>query len=256
VDVRPQRGDLVAVIDQGAQVLNAIGRRQDQLRSLVTSMHRTADAVSARDAALRDSITQLRPTLPQVTKTVRAVQNLSTVATPVSDNLVTAAIALAPVIRDLSPTAADARRLVAKLPAALSATDPLLKRLRTFTRAATPVADALGPVLRQVIPMLNYLEPYKRDLYGIAANMGSIFQTYGGLEPPNVQGPHHEVNSGRVQLLVSPASYGATPPALKKLEDALLQTGVLKLIGGLRTNYFPPPGTSDSPPRGPLRKSV
>lgn len=248
-DLRAQRGDLVAVIDQGAQVLNALGRRQEQLRSLVTSMHRTADAVSRRDAALRASITQLRPTLPQVSKTVAAVQHLSTTATPVSDNLLTAAVALQPVIRDLGPTTADARRLAAKLPAALDATDPLLRQLRSFTTAATPVTDALGPVLRQVVPMLNYLEPYKRDLFGLAANMGSLFQFYGGLEPPNVQGPHHEINSGRVQLLVSPASLGATPPELVKLEDALLQTGVLKEIGGLRSNYYPPPGSADGPPR-------
>lgn len=248
-DLRAQRGDLVAVLDQGAQVLNAIGRRQDQLQSLVRSMHHTATAVSARDATLRASITQLRPTLPQVSKTVTAVQHLAKSATPVSDDLVTAATALRPVVRDLKPTAADARRLVAKLPAALNATDPLLTRLRTFTRAATPVADALGPVLRQVVPMLTYLEPYKRDLYGVAANMGSLFQFYGGLEPPNVQGPHHEINSGRVQLLVSPASLGATPPSLVKLEDALLQTGVLKVLGGLRSNYYPPPGSSDALPR-------
>lgn len=246
-DLRAQRSDLVTAVDQGAQVLSAIGRRDAQLRSLVTSARRTADAVSSRDAALRDSIDALPPTLKQVKKSVAAVQDLSRSATPVSDTLVTAARSLEPVLRDLPATAADARRLVARLPAALDATDPLLRQVASFTRAAAPVADALGPVLREVVPMLTYLEPYKRDLAGVAANMGSLFQFYKP-EGADHSGPHQEINSGRVQLMASPATLGATPPALRKLEDALLRTGVLSVLGGLRTNQYPPPGTSDAPP--------
>jgi phospholipid/cholesterol/gamma-HCH transport system substrate-binding protein len=246
-DLRAQRSDLATAVDQGAQVLSAVGRREAQLRSLVTSTRRAADAVSSRDAALRDSVDALPPTLKQVNKSVAAVQDLSRSATPVSDTLVTAARSLQPVLRDLPAAAADARRLVARLPAALDATDPLLRQVARFTRAAAPVADTLGPVLREVVPMLTYLEPYKRDLYGVAANMGSLFQFYKP-EGADHSGPHKEINSGRVQLMASPATLGATPPALRKLEDALLRTGVLSVLGGLRTNQYPPPGTSDAPP--------
>ncbi len=249
VALREQRDSVVTLVDDGARVLNAVGRRGDALRTLIRATNQTATAVASRDDALRRTIQEFPRALPQVRRTLAAVSGLSRKATPVTDDLGTAAVALTPVLRDLPATAADARKLVARLPAALRATDPFLKELKPAAQKAAPVADTLGPLLRNLVPMLEFLEPYKRDIWGVGAGMGSVFAFEGEGEQPGHSGPHAKVASGRVQLLVSNASLGATPPSLAKLEDALLQTGVLKALGGLKTNYTPPPGSADNPPR-------
>ena len=110
----------------------------------------TATAVASRDDALRRTIQEFPRALPQVRRTLAAVSGLSRKATPVSDDLGTAAVALTPVLRDLPATAADARKLVARLPAALRATDPFLKELKPAAQKAAPVADTLGPLLRDI----------------------------------------------------------------------------------------------------------
>lgn len=245
-----ERRPLAQLIDQGGRVLAAVGRRGNQLQHLIRSMDATSRAVASRDDALRATIDELPSTLTQVRGTLGRVTTLAKKTTPVSDDLARAAGALRPVIADLRPTAADARRLVRSLPSALHVADPMLQALRPAVTKAAPVADALGPVLRNLVPVLEYLEPYKRDLWGVGAGMGSVFEFIGGKEGPGYDatgGEHDRVAYGRVQLMANPASLGATPPGLKKLEDALLQTGVLQVLGGLKTNYYPAPGTADSP---------
>lgn len=248
--LREERASLAGLVDDGSRVLEAVGRRGDQLQRLVRAVNTTSHAVAARDDELRASIDALPSTLGQVRTSLARVDALARKATPVSDNLTRAATKLQPVFEDLAPAAADGRKLVARLPAALRAADPMLQALRPAARQAAPVVDALGPVLRNLVPVVEYLEPYKRDLWGVAAGMGSVFEFIGGNEGPghDATGAEHDrVAYGRVQLMANPASLGATPPGLKKLEDALLQTGVLSVLGGLKTNYYPAPGSAASP---------
>lgn len=247
-----ERQSLARLVDDGARVVDAVGRRGAQLQTLVRAMNTTSRAVAARDEALRETIDELPSTLTHVRGTLARVETLAHKTTPVTDQLARAAGALEPVISDLKPAATDGRRLVNRLPSALRAADSLLEALRPAAAKAAPVVDALGPVLRNLVPVVDYLEPYKRDLWAVAAGMGSVFEFIGGKEGPRYDasgGEHDRVAYGRVQLMVNPASLGATPPSLKKLEDALLQTGVLKALGGLHTNYYPAPGSADSPNR-------
>lgn len=247
-----EKQSLAGVIDDGGQVIEAVGRRGDQLRTLVRAMDTTSRAVAARDHELRQTIEALPGTLQQVRETLAKVETLAGTATPVSDDLTRAAAALKPVFDDLGPATADGRRLVNALPAALRVTDPMLKALRPAAEEAAPVVDALGPVLRNLIPVVEYLEPYKRDLWGVGAGMGSVFEFLGQNERAGYDatgGAHDRVAYGRVQLMANPASLGATPPSVKKLEDAILQTGVLRMLGGLKTNYYPAPGSAASPNR-------
>lgn len=248
--LREERASLAGLVDDGSRVLEAVGRRGEQLQRLVRAVNTTSRAVAARDDDLRASIDALPSTLGQVRTTLNRVDALARKATPVSDNLTRAATKLQPVFEDLGPAAADGRKLVARLPAALRATDPMLQALRPAAQQVAPVVDALGPVLRNLVPVVEYLEPYKRDLWAVGAGMGSVFEFLGGNEGPgyDAKGSEHDrVAYGRVQLMVNPASLGATPPGLKKLEDALLQTGVLQVLGGLKTNYYPAPGSAASP---------
>jgi virulence factor Mce-like protein len=227
-----QRAQLSDVIAQTGAVMQAIGNRTQDLRSLITGGTQTARAVASRDVALAQSLDALPSTLAQARQSVATLSAFSGMATPVIANLRVAVTNLGPVMRELEPTAAAARRLFNDLPPFLRVADPLLTNLRSFSTAAQPAIPGIEALLREANPALAYLEPYGGDVGGFIQNFGNVVQKEKDSKDSYI---------GRCLCPVSAESYTGYTPQEQKLVQALIKAGGLGGIANPTANPLRPP---------------
>jgi virulence factor Mce-like protein len=220
---KTQVGD---VIDQTQTVLHALANRTQDLQTLVRAGEATVQAVAARDQAFATDFVELPPTLRQARTSVRTLSSFTTFATPTIANLKTAVADLHPVMVELQPTAQAARSLFAILPAFLHKANPLLTQLKSFSKVALPAVPAIDAAMRQADPVIQYLEPYYRDI-------GSLLENFGGtIQRENISGTY----IGRCTCPISVESFSNYTPQEQQLVKALIAAGGLGGIANPGTN--------------------
>jgi phospholipid/cholesterol/gamma-HCH transport system substrate-binding protein len=231
-----QRGQLADLVQYTGQTMQAFANRGAQLQQLISTAKTTALAVAARDQALSQAIDELPSMLTQARSTVTALGTLSSQATPVIDNLDTAARLLAGPVRQLTPTTTQARRLFAALPQLVKSVNPLVSRLRVFASSAKPQIPPLSRFLTEIIPAVAYLSAYNREFGAFFANQGSMNEytdTVGHL--------------ARVSGVFGLSSIDEFNAADRKLLEALIAAGGLSDKVPNHTNSYPAPGTVGDP---------
>jgi virulence factor Mce-like protein len=227
-----QRAQLSNVVVQTRSVMQAIANRAQDLRTLVTAGMQSAQAVASRDTALARSLVDLPPTLAQARTSVTKLAAFSGLATPVISNLRVAVANLGPVIRELAPTAAGARRLFGDLPAFVRVANPLLASLKGFSSAAQPAIPGIEALLRETNPALAYLKPYSKEVGGLLENFGNIVQRQNGTGD----------SIGRCLCPISADSYTGYTPQEQALVQALIKAGALGGIANPTANPLRQPG--------------
>jgi len=238
-----QRAQVADVVAQTGTVMQALANRTQDLRTLVTATEQTAQAVASRDSALQASLIQLPPTLDQARTSVATLSGFAGLASPVISNLRVAVQNLGPVMRDLMPTAAAARRLFNDLPPFLKVDNPLLTSLTKFSSAAKPAVPSIEALLSQVNPPLAYISPYYKEIGGFLENFGNGVQR-------NSAGDY----IGRCLCPISLESYSGFTPTEQALVQALIKAGGLGGIANPTANPLRAPGSlpaADKPFTGP-----
>ncbi|HWF50802.1 MAG TPA: hypothetical protein VG294_09205, partial [Solirubrobacteraceae bacterium] len=238
-----QRAQVADVVAQTGTVMRALANRTQDLRTLVTAADQTAQAVATRDRALQESLIQLPPTLDQARTSVLTLTGFAGLASPVISNLRVALANLGPVMRDLTPTAAAARRLFNDLPAFLKVANPLLSSLTKFSSAAKPAVPSVEALLSQLNPPLAYISPYYKEIGGFLENFGN-----------GVQKDSAGDYIARCTCPISLESYSGFTPTEQALVEALIKAGGLGGIANPTANPLRAPGSlpaADQPFTGP-----
>jgi phospholipid/cholesterol/gamma-HCH transport system substrate-binding protein len=229
-DQRDQVHDLVS---NTGQVLDALADRGTQLQTLARQGNKTADLIVSRDTQLAATVKTLPGLLRQAQSTGRRLGSFSTAAAPALDELTRGAVALEPTVRDLEPTARDAKKIFARIP---RLTQPLLLALRRGARATAPMLKELDPLLKTLNPALRYLAPFNREVGAFFANVGGANNTYDAVG-----------SYIRVFPLVAQENLALIDEPSRKLLDQLLDVTGVGEIKQLRTNPYPRPGTTGNP---------
>lgn len=245
-----QGDDLTALIRQGGGALGALTRRRGQLRTLVRSSATVFRTTARRDAALAETFRRLPGFDRDLRATVNRLGDFSTVAAPIVDRLRPAARALSPVLRRTAALSPDLKRLlVAVGPLARSArTD--LPALRGVLRPTVPLLRRLKPYLGTLIPSVDYLGTYKRELAGFFANVSAATQAT--LPAADGSGSLHYA---RASLVINPETLAAYPRRLSssRLNPYPRPGDYAQLGDGLPTfdgcAGSPPPTLSDEFPK-------
>lgn len=231
-----QRRAFASVVRQTGEVMDVFGERSAAVRRLATQARRAAAAAASRDRQLKEAIGLLPSTLGQAGRTSAQLGRFSRIATPVLANLRRATTDLRPVVRDLGPTATDAKALFARLPGFLRRAYPLLANLRAFAVAGAPAAPRLEEMLRQLEPFVGYMSRYDRELGSFFAAVGSTTNVKDQIG-----------NYLRVQQYYSPTSLSGFTPEMRKALDALNRVGLVKPFAGEGRNAYPSPGSIADP---------
>lgn len=236
--LRRQRGQVAALIDDFGRVTRAIGDRTQAARLLARRGKVAAEAAASRDRRIGEVVAELPSTLRQVRGTSTRLGSFSDNATPIFRDLRLATEDLGPVMTELGPAAKTTRSTMVELKRFAPLAEPLLARLTDFAASGTKTVRPLARFLREASPLLSYLIPYGPELGAIAANLKSTV------------GARDELgNLARIQGVAGETAATGLPPELTDAYKALVEAGLIAEVRGpTRNNAYPPPGSIDHPP--------
>jgi phospholipid/cholesterol/gamma-HCH transport system substrate-binding protein len=222
--LRAQGGATRSLIRDTGEVFAALSERKGQLRELIRNSNRTWEAIANRDAQLADTFRVLPTFLRESRATTRRVTAFANDANP----LVTQ---LRPAARELSPTLIDLDRLAPDLRGFFRDLAPLVRVSRRGLPATEQVLDntrpllsRLGPFLRELTPIVDYLGLYRREITAFFGNDSAATQAVGtGFASPS---PIHYL---RVMNPLNPE----------------IMTGYSNRLGTNRNNPYTEPGAYD-----------
>ena len=169
-----QEPEIASGVQDARTVLGELGRREQQVRAIVSGGRATLGALASRDAALRAGLAELPSLLGTADRTLRHMRPLLAHARPLLADLRVASPPLTAALRDLPPVAGDARTVLAGLPAFDRVVLPFLSRANAVLRLATPVAASLPPALRNTVSIARYLSDRKQAFAAWFSNTGDL----------------------------------------------------------------------------------
>lgn len=227
-----ERTETAQLLNAFDTVAGALGQRAQDIQTLTRAALTTASSVSTRDAELRATLAALPPFLRQGQVTAQRLGSFSADATPVMANLRIAAENLVPAVGELRPAAEDATTTLATLDRFATLARPTFEQLAPFANEAARFLVPYTGFLRQLNPLVAYLQPYWRELSSWFANDGAA-----------VDASDPVGNLARVTLPISRSNFPT-------VVQGPMATLLAKLSGGLDTrgtDAYPLPGTAATP---------
>ncbi|MGI8559601.1 MAG: MlaD family protein [Solirubrobacteraceae bacterium] len=156
-------GDLLAVLNSQSSAVgllvkntgvtfNAIGQNTQQLRNLITGSSQTFAATASEASALSQTFKLFPNFLDQTKVTLLRLQKFALNTDPLLRNL-------SPAVRDLGPTLRQLKLLAPDLEATFRKLDPLIVASRTGLPALTQILQGAKPLLGNLDPFLEQLNP-------------------------------------------------------------------------------------------------
>ncbi len=225
-----QEGAVKRLISNTGVVFSALTERDGQLRELIQNSNKVFQTTADRDQELKDTFLAL-PTFERESR--QTLDRLSTFATK-TDPLVSQ---LRPAARELSPTLQDLSGLAPDLKAFFRDLDPLITASKTGFPAAQrtlkdlrPLLGQIDPAGRQLVPILDFLGLYKKELNAFFANTASTTQaldpgtrlhylrTTNPLNPENLAAYPRRIGSNRTNPYQLPGNFTKLASGLESYE--------------------------------------
>jgi phospholipid/cholesterol/gamma-HCH transport system substrate-binding protein len=157
-------------------VLDALGRRQGELSSIVRSADRLLATTARRDADLADTVRILPTTLRELRPTLADAESLMNDLRPLVRDLRPAGRALGPTLIDSAALAPDLEELFGDLDRVIAVSRTALPDTTRIVDALHPVLRILVPTLREALPVVQYVDLYRQEVVTTLANLASITQ--------------------------------------------------------------------------------
>jgi virulence factor Mce-like protein len=174
--LRGQRDATQRFIRDTGYVFDALTERRGQLRELIRNSNRTWEAIASRDTELADTFRVFPTFLRESRATTERLSAFADETNPLVNQLRPAARELSPLLVDLDALAPDLRSLFVNL-------DPLVKVARRGLPATSealentrPLLRRVGPWLRNLTPIVDYLGLYRREIAAFLANDAAATQ--------------------------------------------------------------------------------
>jgi phospholipid/cholesterol/gamma-HCH transport system substrate-binding protein len=168
------------LLRDGGQVFSALSQSPTQLQGLVNNSNAVFAATAAQDTALANAIRAFpaftvatRVTIDRVTAFARTTQ-------PLIDELRPAAVQLSPALQSVAVIAPTLLRVMTDLAPLTAASKAGVPALEHFLTASVPWLTRQTPYLGGLIPVINYINSYRREIAAFFAN--SAVTTQGTLQ--------------------------------------------------------------------------
>jgi virulence factor Mce-like protein len=181
--------DVLAVLDAQSSAVRrlvrntgvtfgALTQNEAQLHNLITNSEDTFGALASQNNALAD-VFHIFPTfLDESRKTFVKLESFSKNTKPLIDDLRPVARDLRPTLRAVKSFAPDLRNTFIKLDPLITASRTGLPALRDTLNATTPMLGQLQPFLQELNPILQYLEYYQWQTADFISNgAGALVDT-------------------------------------------------------------------------------
>lgn len=169
-----QSGDLKTLARQTAALMSALDTGNGEIASLVRSADQVTAAVAGQAPAVQSTLREAPKVLSTVQSATGSLNTLAGALAPVAKNLQASAPNLAVALRQLPATTTDLRGMLPSLNASLGEAPATLTRVPTFSQDANGLIPTVETSLKDVNPMLGYIEPYGADLAAYFANFNAV----------------------------------------------------------------------------------
>lgn len=166
--------DLQQLFADSGTVLDALGRRESQLRGAITAGNDVFGATAQRDRQLAASVRALPPFIRQLRRTSQVLAGGSGDLDRAVEALAPSAPLVAPTLSSVNTSVPEFKALFEALPRTIMAGKEGLPALRAILEA---VPEALGPLYRttrQLIPVVQLASTYRRVALAAIANAAAL----------------------------------------------------------------------------------
>ncbi len=169
-----ERGSVKRLISSAGTVLSTVGERSSDLRELITAGDQVLSATAARSERLTATVNALPPFLAELRATLGTLSTTLGAAQPTIAALVPVGPLLTPALSDLIELSGPATRLLREAPALLDTAGTALPSVTTFFDAFRPAVRAILPAAENVVPMIEFISRYSRELTASMANVAAF----------------------------------------------------------------------------------
>ncbi|HLI59978.1 MAG TPA: MlaD family protein [Solirubrobacteraceae bacterium] len=174
--LRRQGAATRTLVSDGGQVFSALARSPREVQGFVRGSNALFAATAARDRALARTIRELPGFLRQARTTLGRVDTFAGTTKGLVDELRPAARRLSPALVSVQALAPRLRTLMHDVGPLTRASRTGLPAVRAFLTRSVPFLAALRPWLGNVIPVVDYIDVYRRELAGFFANSAASTQ--------------------------------------------------------------------------------
>jgi len=164
------------LLRDGGQVFSALSQSPAQLQGLIDNANAVFGATAAQDVALAATVKAFPSFLAQTRSTIDRVGAFASATKPLIDELRPATAQLTPALQALPGLAPELRDLLVNLAPLTSASRAGMPALEQFLEQSEPVLARLGPYLGGVVPVVNYINDYAREIAAFFANSTAATQ--------------------------------------------------------------------------------
>jgi phospholipid/cholesterol/gamma-HCH transport system substrate-binding protein len=158
------------LLRDGGQVFSAIARSPAQLQQLIDNSNTTFSATSAQAAALAATIKAFPAYLVATRQTIDRVKRFAITTKPLVDELRPAAVQLSPALESVAVLAPQLKSLLVNIGPLTAASKKGVPALDQFLTSSVPFLARSKPYLGGVIPVVDYINTYRREIAAFFAN--------------------------------------------------------------------------------------
>ena len=226
-----RRGAAVStLLHDGGRVFSALSQSPGQLQGFVRNSNAVFAATASRDAELSATVRAFPLFLARARSSIDQLTSFSRTTRPLLTELQPAVNALNPVLKALTVLAPELRDLFTNVGPLTQAARAGLPALQRFLNETVPLLRRLTPYLGSLVPIINYVQSYRRELAGFFANGTAATQATG--PAGNGIGNLHYVRSSTPINPDSLAPYPARPET-DRGNPYLIPSGYDQLLKGL-----------------------
>lgn len=160
-------------------VFSALAASPAQLQGFIRNSNTTFAATAAQASGLAATIRAFPAFLRQTRVTLGRLTRFAVGTKPLIDELRPAAVQLSPALRGTVILAPELRDLMADLGPLTRASAAGVPALNRFLNASIPWLKRLKPYLGGLVPIIDYINVYRRELAGFFANSTATTQATG-----------------------------------------------------------------------------
>ena len=169
-----QRTAVSTLTRETGKVLQTVGDEQSAVQELVGSGRRALSATAARDDELAATIRATPAFMRELQRSSAAIENTATIAAPTLRDFRPVAPRVAPTLRAISRSTPEVEGLLKDFDSITPAAKEALPAAAKLVTALSPFMTKTEVNARQILPVIQYVAAYRRELVAATANIGAM----------------------------------------------------------------------------------
>ncbi len=245
--LRRDGASTTTLLSDGGRVFSALASSPAQLQGFITNSNALFAATAAQDTALAQTVRAFPAYLVSTRLTVDRLTRFAHTTKPLVDELLPAATPLSQALQATVGLAPELRTLMVNIGPLSAAARTGVPALERFLNDSVPWLTRLTPYLGNFVPVINYINVYRREIAAFFANSAATTQAVSQnitqtallhylrisnpVNPETLNGYQTRLESNRGNPYMTPGGYGKLLSGLEVFGGYLCTRNAQPTIG-------------------------